>query len=137
MDALDRPNILFIMTDQQRFDAIGALGNPHIYTPNFDRLIRRGISFSRAYATCPVCVAARYTIRTGCEPPTTRVFKNGMSKPAVGQAAQMEARCGPYLARRMSTLGYRTFRIGKFHTSPGTRTLATRCFFAVKRLTPK
>ena len=58
MDALDRPNILFIMTDQQGFDTIGALGNPHIYTPNFDRLARRGISFSRAYATCPVCVAA-------------------------------------------------------------------------------
>ena len=69
-----RPDILFIMTDQQRFDTIAALGNSHIYTPNMDRLVRRGISFSSAYATCPVCVAARYTIRTGCEPATTRVF---------------------------------------------------------------
>jgi arylsulfatase len=128
MNALDRPNILFIMTDQQRFDTIGALGNPHIYTPNFDRLVRRGISFSRAYATCPVCIAARYTIRTGCEPPKTRVFKNGMSKPAAGQAAQLEARCGPYLARRMSTLDYRTFGIGKFHTSPWNEDLGYEVF---------
>jgi arylsulfatase A-like enzyme len=38
----DRPDILFIMTDQQRFDTIAALGNSHIYTPNLDRLVRRG-----------------------------------------------------------------------------------------------
>ena len=74
MTLCTRPDILFIMTDQQRFDTIAALGNSHIYTPNMDRLVRRGISFSNAYATCPVCVAARYTIRTGCEPATTRVF---------------------------------------------------------------
>src|SRR5438270_874985 len=77
--SLTRPDILFIMTDQQRFDTIAALGNSHIYTPNLDRLVRRGITFSNAYATCPVCVAARYTIRTGCEPATTRVFSNAKS----------------------------------------------------------
>ena len=113
-----RPDILFIMTDQQRFDTIAALGNSHIYTPNMDRLVRRGITFSNAYATCPVCVAARYTIRTGCEPATTRVFSNAKADPVDGQALEMEARCGPYLARTMSRLGYRTFGIGKFHTNP-------------------
>ena len=61
---MSRPNILYIMTDQQRFDTIRALGNPDIYTPNMDRLVRRGLAFSNAYSTCPVCVAARYTIRT-------------------------------------------------------------------------
>jgi len=116
--SLTRPDILFIMTDQQRFDTIAALGNSHIYTPNLDRLVRRGISFSNAYATCPVCIPARYTIRTGCEPLTTRVFSNAMPKPAAGQAAEMEERCGPYLGRTMSRLGYRAFGIGKFHTYP-------------------
>ena len=115
---MSRPDILFIMTDQQRFDTIAALGNSHIYTPNLDRLVRRGVTFSNAYATCPVCVAARYTIRTGCEPPTTRVFSNAKADPVAGQAKEMEARCGPYLARVMSRLGYRTFGIGKFHTYP-------------------
>jgi choline-sulfatase len=106
------------MTDQQRFDTIAALGNSHIYTPNLDRLVRRGIAFSNAYATCPVCVAARYTIRTGCEPATTRVFSNAKTDPAAGQPLEMEERCGPYLGRVMSRIGYRTFGIGKFHTHP-------------------
>jgi choline-sulfatase len=116
--AASQPNVLFLMTDQQRFDTIAALGNTHIYTPNMDRLVRRGISFTNAYSTCPVCVPARYTVRTGCEPPTTRTFSNGASRPLAGQPAAMTARCGPYLAQTMRTLGYRTFGIGKFHTNP-------------------
>ena len=115
---MSKPNILFIMTDQQRFDTIRALGNEHIYTPNLDRLAQRGLAFTNAYSTCPVCVAARYTTRTGCEPPTTRVFSNGIGAPAPGQAATITARCGPYLAQTMNGLGYRTFGIGKFHTHP-------------------
>jgi choline-sulfatase len=116
--SVSRPDILFVMTDQQRFDTIAARGNSQIYTPNLDRLVRRGIAFSNAYATCPVCVAARYTIRTGCEPATTRVFSNAKADPVAGQPLEMEARCGPYLGRVMSHLGYRTFGIGKFHTYP-------------------
>jgi arylsulfatase len=113
-----RPDILFIMADQQRFDSIATLGNSHIYTPNLDRLVHRGISFSNAYATRPICIPARYAIRTGCEPITTRAFSNAKPKPAAGQAAEMEARCGPYLARTLSRLEYRTFVIGKFQTYP-------------------
>jgi len=113
-----RPNVLFVMCDQLRADCIAAAGNSHIYTPNFDRLVRRGVSFSNAYSTCPVCIPARYTIRTGCEPPTTGVYLNGAADVVPGQAETMEGRCGPYLARRMSSLGYRTFGVGKFHTIP-------------------
>jgi len=113
-----KPNVLFLMADQFRFDAIAALGNRHIYTPNLDRLVRRGVTFTNAYSQCPVCVPSRYTIRTGCESATTRSFFNGLSKPAEGQAATMTGRCGPYLAQTMKTLGYRTFGIGKFHTIP-------------------
>jgi len=115
---MKRPNILFVMTDQQRFDTIAALGNRHIYTPNLDRLVRRGITFTHAYSTCPVCVPARCTVRTGCEPPSIRIFTNGRMGPAAGQAQTIEGRCGPYLARTMDRLGYRTFGIGKFHTQP-------------------
>lgn len=114
----NRPNILYVMTDQQRFDTIAALGNEHIYTPNLDRLVRRGVTFTQAYSPCPVCVPARYTIRTGCEPPTTRIFSNGFSEPVAGQAPTVEGRCGPYLPRTLHGAGYRTFGIGKFHTSP-------------------
>ncbi len=115
---MSRPDILFIMTDQQRFDTIAALGNDLIYTPNLDRLVGRGLALTNAYSPCPVCVPARYAIRTGCAPPTTRSFTNGLAQPAAGQAATMEGRCGPYLARTMQRLGYRTFGIGKSHTIP-------------------
>lgn len=64
-----RPNVLFVMTNQQRADSIAALGNSIISTPNLDRLVSRSVAFANAYSTCPVCVPARYTIRTGCEPP--------------------------------------------------------------------
>lgn len=116
--ATKQPNVLFLMADQQRFDTIAALGNGHVYTPNLDRLVRHGIAFTNAYTPCPVCVAARYVIRTGCLPPTTRCFSNEISAPAPGQAASMTGRCGAYLAQTMRGLGYRTFGIGKFHTLP-------------------
>jgi len=113
-----KPNVLFLMTDQQRLDTIRALGNSDIYTPNIDRLVRRGLTFNNAYSTCPVCVPARYTIRTGRQEPTTRVFTNAVSEPAAGQKTGMEERCGKFLARTMTEHGYRTFGIGKFHTQP-------------------
>ncbi len=114
----DRPNVLFVMCDQLRADTIAALGNRHIHTPNLDRLVRRGVSFVNGYSTCPVCVPARYTIRTGCEPPTTGVYQNGPARPTPDQPKKMEARCGKFLARTMRELGYRTFGVGKFHTVP-------------------
>lgn len=114
----ERPDILFVMTDQQRFDTVAALGNRHIYTPNLDRLVRRGVSFDNAYSTCPVCIPARYTVRTGREPLTTGVFQNAQPKPGPGQVAAVEGRCGLYLPRYLRNLDYRTFGIGKFHTVP-------------------
>lgn len=114
----DRPNILYIMTDQQRFDTIAALGNPDIYTPNYDRLVKRGLAFTQAYSTCPVCIPARYTIRTGRREPVTGIYQNMRPDIVAGQAETMEERCGPYLARTLRNRGYRTFGIGKFHTSP-------------------
>lgn len=126
MSSTEHPNVLLIMTDQQRADTIRRAGESagfgELHTPNMERLLRRGVNFTKAYTSCPVCVAARYTIRTGREPLTTRCFSNGRSKlqdiVASGQAKDMEGRCGSYLARTMRQLGYRTFGVGKFHTSP-------------------
>lgn len=115
---LRQPNILYIMTDQQRFDTIAALGNPHIYTPNFDRLVRRGLAFDNGYSPTPVCVPARYIIRTGRELPVTRSFSNAAAAPLPTQPQGMEDRCGPYLARTLRAAGYRTFGVGKFHSQP-------------------
>ena len=115
---MKQKNVLFLICDQFRFDCIAALGNPIIQTPNLDRLVRRGISYTEAYSTCPVCVAARYTVMTGCEPALTGCFSNEPPAGDADQAPTIGGRCGPYLAEAMGKLGYRTFGIGKFHTKP-------------------
>ena len=115
-DLSQRPNILFIMTDQQRLDTIASLGNSEIHTPNLDRLVHRGATLSRCYSPFPVCVPARYSIRTGRTPLTTGYFQN--EPPSTISGESTEDRCGPYLARAMRERGYRTFGIGKFHTIP-------------------
>ena len=60
-----RPNILFILTDQQRWDTIGANGNRQIFTPHLDRLSAEGVVFDRAYCSSPECVPARAVIMIG------------------------------------------------------------------------
>jgi choline-sulfatase len=109
------PNVLFVITDQQRADTVAALGNDIIYTPSLDRLVARGVFFDNAYSTCPVCIPARYTVRTGCEPTRTGVY--GLMT-WEGMHGEIEDRCGTYIATTMGKLGYRTFGIGKFHTTP-------------------
>lgn len=71
-----KPNLLFIMTDQQRYDALRIAGNSHIQTPNLDKLARAGAFFSNAYTPCPVCVPARVSILTGHTNENTNVKDN-------------------------------------------------------------
>lgn len=106
-----KPNILFVMTDQQRFDSLRCNGGI-VETPNLDALAARGISCDNAYSPCPVCVPARYTLMTGCDSPTTEWFSN------TSAATHVDSRTGPYLARMLTNRGYRTWGIGKFHTKP-------------------
>jgi arylsulfatase A-like enzyme len=70
-------NLLFIMTDQQRWDALGCYGNPVIKTPNLDRLASEGARFSHFYSACPVCVPARTSILTGHGIDANQVLSNG------------------------------------------------------------
>ncbi len=72
-----RPNVLWICTDQQRYDTIGALGNPTIRTPNLDRLASQGVAFSRAYTQNPICTPSRACFLTGIYPSTLHVNRNG------------------------------------------------------------
>jgi arylsulfatase A-like enzyme len=70
------PNILFILTDQQRYDTIAALGHPHCITPNLDRLVQEGVSFSQCHVTAPSCAPSRASLFTGHYPHTTGILKN-------------------------------------------------------------
>ena len=60
-----RPNILFIMVDEMRWDAMGCAGHPVVRTPNLDRLARQGVLFANSYSVAPVCCPARRTLFTG------------------------------------------------------------------------
>ena len=74
---MQKPNILWICTDQQRYDTIGALGNDHICTPNIDRMVAEGVAFIRAYSQSPICTPSRASFLTGRYPNTLHVNRNG------------------------------------------------------------
>ncbi len=73
-----RPNILFILTDQQRRDTLAAYGNDWIEAPNIDGLAQRSIVFENAYVTQPVCTPSRASIMTGLYPQSTGLIGNGI-----------------------------------------------------------
>lgn len=77
----ERPNILWICTDQQRYDTIRSLGNQHIRTPNLDKLVSEGVAFTHAFAQNPVCTPSRASFLTGRYPRTTGARQNGQSIP--------------------------------------------------------
>lgn len=107
----EQPNLLLITTDQQRFDALCAAGNPHIMTPHLDWLADTGILFTRCYTDAPVCAPARSTMITG------RHFFN---QPAgIGHFNQPSAadRCATYPAV-LTRGGYQTRLVGKGHYHP-------------------
>jgi len=60
-----RPNIVFILTDDQRWDALGSAGHPFIKTPNLDRLAKEGARFRNAFVSIPLCSPSRASFLTG------------------------------------------------------------------------
>lgn len=74
-----QPNLLFIMTDQQRFDALSYAGNTVLHTPNMDRLAREGVWFENAHTQCAVCGPARASMLTGRSVANTKVISNKMA----------------------------------------------------------
>lgn len=73
----EKPNLLFIMTDQQRFDALSCMGNSVLETPNIDRLASEGVIFTNTYSANPVCVPSRAVFLTGLSSINNRVESNG------------------------------------------------------------
>jgi arylsulfatase len=72
-----RPNILWLCSDQQRWDTIAALGNAHIKTPALDALCATGTAFNRAYTQSPICTPSRASMLTGRYPAAHGVYRNG------------------------------------------------------------
>ncbi len=103
----EQPNILFIMTDQQRADTIGALGNRQIRSPNLDKLVKDGIAYRNCYTPSPVCVAARSAAITGTPPHINGCASNNASP--LDRLSIMQV---------LQAQGYRTHGIGKMHFNP-------------------
>lgn len=102
-----RPNILLLMTDQQRGDCLGVAGHPVLQTPNLDGLALEGCLFDRAYSACPVCIPARRTLMTGRTPARQGALCNVQ--------ALLD---GPTLPEVLGRHGYQTHLVGKLHFHP-------------------
>ena len=100
-----KPNVLVVFTDQQRWDTVGAHGNPLDLTPNFDRLARDGLFVRNSFTCQPVCGPARSALQTGRYPTSTGCYRNGIPLPRDERT----------LAHYFGEAGYRTGYIGKWH----------------------
>ncbi len=100
------PNILWICTDQQRYDTIGALGNDQVSTPNIDKLVEEGVAFERAYCQSPICTPSRASFLTGMYPSSIRVNRNG--NPTFPDFP-------PLISKLLADAGYECGLIGKLH----------------------
>jgi arylsulfatase len=104
------PNILVLLTDQQRFDTIAAAGFSHMKTPNLDRLVQEGCLFDNAYTPNPICVPARYHLITGTNEKNHGITSN--------QTDNMTVDGLPTLPGVLSDNGYFTAAVGKMHFTP-------------------
>ena len=101
-----RPNILWICTDQQRYDTIASLGNPHVSTPSIDQLVREGVAFTRTYCQSPICTPSRASFLTGMYPSAVHVNGNGNA---------FFPDSPPLVTRTVAESGYDCGLIGKLH----------------------
>lgn len=103
-----RPNILFVMVDEMRFDAMSCAGHKIVETPNLDRLAKQGTRFTSAYTVSPVCSPARASVFTGRYAHVHGVVSN-----------QLPANEGEiFLPSVLKHYGYRTAISGKLHYRP-------------------
>lgn len=111
MERLERPNVLIIYTDQQRWDSLACYGNELAHTPNLDKLASRGARLNSYFVQNPVCMPSRMAFLTGRYCSNLGVGTNGIPFPedavAINQILQ------PY--------GYHTAQIGKLHFQPHAR----------------
>jgi arylsulfatase A-like enzyme len=94
---MPQPNLLFIFTDEQRYDTFAAYGNTRIQMPNLNRLAAQSVVFDRAYVTQPVCTPSRSTLLTGLWPHTNGCTENNISLRAGIPCFPEMLRAGEYI----------------------------------------
>ena len=104
-ESIDRPNVVFIITDDQRSDALGVAGNPSLRTPNIDRLAAEGVYFKNYFCTTSLCSPSRASILSGLYAHGHGVVNNFTEYPK-------ELAAFPGV---LQSVGYKTAYIGKWH----------------------
>jgi arylsulfatase len=102
---MERPNILLLCTDQQRFDAVGAYGNPYILTPHLHQLAEQGTTFENCYVQSPVCGPSRASLMTGRYMTSHGLYANGVDLPSSERV----------FTRDLADAGYDCGLVGKLH----------------------
>ena len=100
-----RPNIVFVLVDDMRWDDFGAAGHPFIETPHMDRLAREGARFTNAFATTPLCSPSRASFLTGQYAHTNGIVDN----------ISRQSHALPVFPLELQKAGYRTGFFGKWH----------------------
>jgi len=103
----ERPNIVFVLVDDLRWDEIGAAGHPYVKTPNIDRIASEGAYFTNAFTTTPLCSPARATFLTGLYPHSSGITDNLARNE---QSHRLET-----FPKMLNANGYNTAFIGKWH----------------------
>ncbi len=105
---INKPNILFIITDQQTVSALSCAGNPYVKTPSLDRLAARGVRFTQSYVANPLCVPSRASIFSSRMPHELGIYGNTMD-------AMLETKGVPTMGELFQAAGYETAYAGKWH----------------------
>ncbi len=109
--AAGRPNIIFLLTDDQRWDTLGCMGNPIIYTPNMDGMAKNGVLFKNAFVTTSICASSRASILSG-----QYVRRHGINNFSTSFSEEALAQTYPLLLRQF---GYRIGCVGKHGVGRG------------------
>jgi arylsulfatase A-like enzyme len=108
------PNILFINSDQHRYDCVGVNGNTLIKTPHLDRLAAQGINFNNAFTPIPLCCPARQTLLCGVRPEVHGCLWNYRGGHKIG-GLEPDSNQWPSILKKH---GYQTAYLGKWHVNP-------------------
>lgn len=105
MERAEKPNIIYLLSDQHNYSIAGFMGDPYVKTPHLDCLAEKGVVLQNGYCNSPLCVPSRSSMLTGCLPIRTGIFNNMQMLPSDKVT----------VAHAMANAGYETVLAGRMH----------------------